>query len=349
MPIKKVQLKVMTQNELAKIAKVSRKTVSRALTGHADVKVESRRRIMEIAKRYNYRPSAAANTMRTGKSRSIALLCSSRTRVLPETLDGIMDALNTRGFSLTLAKLPTVDSEEIKAIPRILKEHSVDGLLVNYLVDIPLQIADVLEHQFVPAIWLNVEQEFNCVHPNDYEAGRCLAEHLIQSGCQKIFFMRNMTTHHYSEEQHYNGYIDSMLRHRLKPVRLEKYDKSNYDCLKPVFESATRDKKTPTGLITFDISGIHAIGYLANQYGVSITERLRLATFLHEKQKTHAAIPFDYLVSCQYAVGYRAVEIICDMISNGIRRVEEQVLPFTDDFKIFSNLSTGGKQWERKT
>ena len=70
---------VMTQRrptsfDIAELAGVSQPTVSRALSGHASVSEETRRRVLEAAERLNYKVDKNASGLRRQRSKTLALL-----------------------------------------------------------------------------------------------------------------------------------------------------------------------------------------------------------------------------------------------------------------------------------
>ena len=66
----------VTIADVAREAGVSRTTVSHALSGQGKVNAETRAKVKEVAERLNYRPSARARSLRSGKSQTLALLSS---------------------------------------------------------------------------------------------------------------------------------------------------------------------------------------------------------------------------------------------------------------------------------
>ncbi|WP_211168048.1 LacI family DNA-binding transcriptional regulator [Brevibacterium sp. 'Marine'] len=66
----------VTIADVAREAGVSRTTVSHALSGQGKVNADTRAKVKEVAERLNYRPSARARSLRSGKSQTLALLSS---------------------------------------------------------------------------------------------------------------------------------------------------------------------------------------------------------------------------------------------------------------------------------
>ena len=64
----------ITIDEIARLAGVSKTTVSRVLLNKSIVKKETRQRILDIIKDKNYVPSPIARSLRTKKTRTIGLL-----------------------------------------------------------------------------------------------------------------------------------------------------------------------------------------------------------------------------------------------------------------------------------
>ena len=60
----------MNSSEIAKLAHVSRTTVSRVLNGHSNVSEETRQRIEAVIREHNYFPDAAARNL-VGKQNKV--------------------------------------------------------------------------------------------------------------------------------------------------------------------------------------------------------------------------------------------------------------------------------------
>ncbi|TIV27668.1 MAG: LacI family transcriptional regulator, partial [Mesorhizobium sp.] len=58
----------MNLKQLSHMLSLSQTTVSRALNGYPEVSEETRRRVMDAAKRHGYRPNPSARRLATGKS-----------------------------------------------------------------------------------------------------------------------------------------------------------------------------------------------------------------------------------------------------------------------------------------
>lgn len=63
----------MNSNDIAKIAGVSRSTVSRVINNYPNVPEKTREMVSEVIKKYNYVPHASARMLAGGKNRSIGL------------------------------------------------------------------------------------------------------------------------------------------------------------------------------------------------------------------------------------------------------------------------------------
>ena len=74
---------VMKLKDLADRLGLSQTTVSRALNGYPEVSEETRRRVLEAARRFDYRPNASARRLATGRAGAIgAVLQTDRNLLL---------------------------------------------------------------------------------------------------------------------------------------------------------------------------------------------------------------------------------------------------------------------------
>lgn len=109
-----------TQRQIAEEVGVSRTTVSLVLNDIPGVRVspETRQHILEVARRLNYYPDAAARTLASGRTHAIGfVLCQSPDRIfadafLPEVLRGVGDAVQENGFRVLIHSVEDVTAPE---------------------------------------------------------------------------------------------------------------------------------------------------------------------------------------------------------------------------------------------
>jgi len=215
---------IRTQDELAKLAGVSRYTVNRALRGLDDVGETTRKRILDLAEERGYRVNAAANAMVKGRFNGVALLESRRAHRSSSfgdrLYDGIHQALAERDVHLTLTR---VSDDQIGGanggnnLPKFLRQLMVDGVLINYFCEVPQPLIDLMQRFSLPSVWINRKQRHNCVYPDDYGGARLATEWLIEQGHRRIAFLAYSGWLHYSLDDRRQGYHDTMLAAGLEP------------------------------------------------------------------------------------------------------------------------------------
>ncbi len=126
-----------TQRQIAEEAGVSRTTVSLVLNDVPGVHIspETRQRIIEVARRLNYYPDAAARTLVSGRTHTIGfVLCQSPDRIfadafLPEVLRGVGDAMQENGFRVLIHSVEDVSAPE--AYIGLVREKHTDGIILS--------------------------------------------------------------------------------------------------------------------------------------------------------------------------------------------------------------------------
>ena len=116
--------------DIARAAKVSHSTVSRALRDSHLVNPETAERIRKIASQANFRVSAVGRSLATGRTNSIGVVVTSiADPFTAEVVNGIEDKANARGYSVILATSRADPDREIRVV-RSFEERRVDGILV---------------------------------------------------------------------------------------------------------------------------------------------------------------------------------------------------------------------------
>ena len=93
----------MNINEIAKLAGVSRATVSRYLN-EGYVSEEKKERIRAVIEKTGYQPSTQAQTLRTKKTRLVGVILPKiNSDTVSRMVAGISDVLSKNGYQLLLA------------------------------------------------------------------------------------------------------------------------------------------------------------------------------------------------------------------------------------------------------
>ena len=182
----------VTLEEVARIAGVSRATVSRVVNGNTKVGPDVRRTVERAVDRLGYVPNPAARSLVTRKSQSVGLVIAEPAGRLfedpffPRLLRGIGAALSSRELQLVLL-MPQSSHEESRA-ERYLTAGHVDGaLLVSLHGDDPLPKA-VARHGIPVVVGGRPPRgtAVSYVDVDNVQGGRSATEHLLASGRRRI-------------------------------------------------------------------------------------------------------------------------------------------------------------------
>lgn len=124
----------MNLKQLSSLLDLSQTTVSRALNGYPEVAEDTRRRVVEAAKRHGYRPNPSARRLATGKAGMIGYVMPTGASVdidphFVEFLSGLGDYARTHELDLALS--PTTAEEEETTYRRIVANKQVDAVYVS--------------------------------------------------------------------------------------------------------------------------------------------------------------------------------------------------------------------------
>lgn len=123
----------MNLKQLADRLGLSQTTVSRALNGYSDVSEATRKRVIEVADKYGYKPNVMARRLATGKADAIGLVYPMDATYLGdprflEMLEGLTSRLNEEHIDVLIASAGK--DAELETYQRLIRAHRVDGLIV---------------------------------------------------------------------------------------------------------------------------------------------------------------------------------------------------------------------------
>ena len=159
----------MNINEIARLAGVSRATVSRYLN-NGYVSSEKKEVIRRVIQETGYQPSSQAQTLRTKKTSLIGVILPKiNSDTISREVTGISDILTRRGYQLILANTNNDVEEELKYLS-LFKERQVDGV-VFIATMFTRKHKQMLKDYKVPIVLLGQHLDgYPCIYQDDYKA-----------------------------------------------------------------------------------------------------------------------------------------------------------------------------------
>jgi DNA-binding LacI/PurR family transcriptional regulator len=177
--------------DIARLARVSHPTVSRALQNSPLVNAETAAKIRKIAEEQGYRASAVARGLVTRRTRTIGLVVTTADDPFSSAVAcGVEETANDHRYAVILAN-SHADPERERRMVEELAERRVDGIIVasSRVGALYLPLFKELE---VPIVLVNDQYRGEFVHSvtiANQEGTRAATEHLIALGHRRIAYL----------------------------------------------------------------------------------------------------------------------------------------------------------------
>lgn len=183
-------MKRITIKDIARELNLSVSTVSRALRDSWDISPETKKRVMDLAQQYQYKPNPIALSLLTSQSQDIGV-------IVPEianpffavVIAGIEEVAFAQGYQVVIYQSHENYEREVQNVQHISNRRK-DGLLVSMAMTTrDYTHFKTLHDQGFPIVFFDrvCEEIDTCtVQVDDFEGAYLATEHLIQQGCERI-------------------------------------------------------------------------------------------------------------------------------------------------------------------
>lgn len=177
-------------SDVARLAGVSKATVSAVLNNRPTVRGSTRARVLAVMEQLNYRPSGLATRAGAGGSRSIGLLIKEIDNpYYQEIAAGARKEARERGYVLLVTSSEGSYAAEHEAI-ELLRNKDVDGLIVTPVMDSSADLSHLFElkRRNFPFVLLEEIRgvQASLVDVDNGEASRRAVAYLIDQGHTRI-------------------------------------------------------------------------------------------------------------------------------------------------------------------
>ncbi len=323
---------IVTTTDVAVYVGVARPTVSTILSGcksNTRVSDKLRQRVLEAAAELGYRPNAAARAIRSGKFGAIGIIQSadsSRGGIHPVTLFAIETRAAEHDMHLSLGIVLDDDLTDPATLPKVVREWCVDGLLISYTADVPPMMIEHIRQRQLPAIWMNVKMERDCVHLDDFGACLGATDILLDLGHRRIAYLGLAAQGaHYSIADRYRGYTKAMTTAGLTPVTLFRQALKSTQmpdpahAVQPIVELFRRPDRPTAVVTTLDVADVFFAAHLA---GLKVPDDLSVIAVTEGVLSALGVRPAQMRLH-NFGMGYRSFE----MLQRKMRSPDEVIEP----------------------
>jgi LacI family transcriptional regulator len=181
-----------TLEEVARMAHVSRSTVSRVINDHPNVRPETKQRVWQAIRDSGYRPHAVARSLVTNRTHIIGIVIPEAVTTVfsdpffPLLLRGATEVCNAHDYQLLLS-LFTAPAQQEEMCQRVLRSGYVDGVIVaSAVVDDPLIPSMLRDGVQLVSIGRHPTAQVHYVDGDNTGGARMAVEHLIRLGHRRI-------------------------------------------------------------------------------------------------------------------------------------------------------------------
>lgn len=207
-----------TITDVARLAGVSMKTVSRVLNKEPNVTIKTRDKVLKAASELHYSPNLAAKGLATSKSYLVALIYDSSAS--PHYISGIqsgaIQACRDYDYHLVPEPLPSLVEVGIETtlntLAELLRRISVDGVVLAPPLCDEKQIVAFLKSIKMPFALIapsKGEPHAKAVKMDDVEAAREITNYLLSKGHSNIGFVKGHAQHS-AARLRYVGFCEAM-------------------------------------------------------------------------------------------------------------------------------------------
>jgi LacI family transcriptional regulator len=329
----------VTVAEVARQVELATSTVAHVLNGRGDelrIRAETQERVLATAREMGYRLNSSARAMRTGRFGSAALIQPSNGIFLPAGMMlGIIRELHKNNLHLSISEAPDAALSDAGFLPKVVRELSADGLLINMAGEMPLMFLNTVQSLDIPAVWINSKQSHDSVYPDDFHAAVELTRYLLDMGHQRVVYAAprldtNAYTH-YSEADRRAGYEAAMKEAHCNAKCLAigaMPDHALENLIDQRHENARRllQEVRPTAVIAYEVEIALPIYHAARDLGWQVPQQLSIAMF-HSDVERYSGVGFTTMCNIAWNWGSEAAHMLVERIENPQKPLPARPLP----------------------
>lgn len=323
----------VTIKDVAKRAGVSPSTVSRVISKHPRISIETSRRVSAVMEELGYYPNLMAKSLVSKTTRTIGIILPKPAEELLqnfffyELMRGVLAQLTRAGYDLLMAG-GTNEREELETVTRLIRGGRVDGLLLLYSRTSD-PVIELLHEQKVPFVLIGRSLDYDNIRSVDndnVQAAYDATNHLIQQGQKRIGFVGGPVKLAMTQDR-MTGYTKALKEAGLPfkdgwVVEGEFLIESGFRAMASIMSQP----EPPTALVVID--DVVAFGVLKGlaELGYRIPQDIAIVSFNNIALSELTMPPITSVDIGTYQLGYTAAQMVIRLIQQE-EILQRQIIP----------------------
>jgi DNA-binding LacI/PurR family transcriptional regulator len=305
--------------DIARLARVSHPTVSRALQNSPLVNAQTAAKIRKIADEAGYRASAVARGLVTRRTRTIGLVVTTvADPFASEVVCGIEQTANDHGYSVFLAD-SNADPVREKKVVQAFAERRVDGIIVTSSRVGALYLP-LLAEMMVPIVLVNDQHPGAFVHSvmiENLDGMRAIAAHLIELGHRRIAYLGDRFGYQ-SDVERFAGYREALRAAGIPDMPdLAVHGEGKAEAAMEAMEKLLTLADPPTAVCCYnDMTALGAMRQI-RAHGLRVPEDISVAGFDDLFFAQYTQPPLTTVRQPMRRMGQLAMESLIKLMSGG--------------------------------
>lgn len=321
----------VTIYDVAREANVSMATVSRVVNGNQNVKPATRKKVLEVIERLEYRPNAVARGLASKKTTTVGVIIPDISNSLyAELARGIEDIATMYHYNIILSNSDQNEGKELSLLDTMYGKQ-VDGI-VMMSEHVTEKLHQSMDHAPVPVVLagsVDESKKIASVNIDYFQASYEAVKILIQNGHTRIAFITGPLSSTINEKYKLGAYKKAMQDANISiDETLIVTEEDSYDQGMDAWHTLSQLENPPTAYFAGGDEIAIGIIHAAQDVGKSVPEDIEVISSENSKLARMVRPQLTSVVLPLYDIGAVAMRLLTKLMNK--ETVEEQnvILPF---------------------
>ena len=322
--------KKTTIYDIAKALNITAATVSRALNNNPRISEDTKKSVLETAKKLNYKLNKLALALKSGKSKNVGVVLPYINRnFFSNVIRGIEEELNPMGYNVIICQTHDDENKEEVVIQNFLNAQ-VDGIILSIARKTKKtgHFKQVLKKN-VPLIFFDRKMDIkgaSSVTLDDFSGAYEATQHLIDQGCTKIAHFtvdRSLEIYRNRCEGYKRALLDNNIDFNEEYIlELESKIEAGKVAIKKIMKLAN----PPNALFSAsDLGALGAIQYL-KEIGLRIPQDFCVVGFSNEPFTQFMELTISSVDQSPLLMGRTAAKVFLEQIDTENVTIEKRIV-----------------------